>query len=432
MGVNHSYIIVLVICLVSSAFFSASETALTSLSEMKLRQLIEAKRPGSKALNLWLKHPIRVLTMLLVGNNTANTLAAAITTVIVQELFTHSVISIATGVTTLLVLVFGEITPKAVARSSAAIFAPLAMTFLTPIYYLTMPLIVSLSWFAGAIVRITGGESGPHGPLATEEDIAYMIRLSHQQGVLPRDESRMLESVMEFGDTVVKEVMVSRTKIFGFEKGDTLPEISKAIREHGHSRWPVYDENLDDVIGVFFAKDLLTKGTTENFNLKDYLRPALFVPDAMKVRDLLKEFRLGRAHLAIVVDEYGGTAGIITLEDVIEEIVGEIRDEYDDEEEERIFKKLDQGRFLISGRASIYDLKEHLHLHIPQTEHYDSLGGFLIAQYGNFPPKGAEIIYNDWIFTVENADEKSIISVLANRIDAKSAKDKLIAKKDPE
>lgn len=417
MGVNSSHIVTFILCLIASAFFSASETALTSLSESKTRQLIEARVTGSRALTLWLRYPIRVLTTLLVGNNVVNTLCAAIATVIAQQTFGIGAISVATGTVTLALLIFGEITPKALARSNAQVFGPIALTLLVPFYFILLPIVICLSWFAAAMVKLSGGAAGAHGPIATEEDIAYLIRLSHQQGVLPREEGRMLESVMEFGDTVVKEVMVSRTKISGFEKDDTLDEVTKAIREYEHSRWPVYEENLDNIVGVFCAKDLLTREKQEVFHLNYYIRPALFVPDSMKVRDLLKEFRLGKAHLAIVVDEYGGTAGIITLEDVIEEIVGEIRDEYDDEEEERIFKRLEHGRFLINGRVSVYDLKEHLNLHIPQTEHYDSLGGFLIAQYGNLPPKGAEIEYDGWLFTVESADEKRVITVLANKLE---------------
>lgn len=418
MEISGLQIEILIVCIGLSAFFSAAETALTSLSETKTRQMIENKVTGSKALSLWLNRPNQVLTALLVGNNMANTLTAALATVIAERAFGNVGIGIATGVVTLLLLVFGEVTPKTFARHNAEKFAPIAMALLYPIYWLLYPLVLAVSWIAAFIVKFAGGKSRSTGPIATEEDIEFMVRLGHQEGVIARDQGEMLESIFEFRDTLVREAMVPRTEINSIDKNATLEEIIELVKEHEHTRWPVYDENIDNVVGIFHTKDLLRAllKNREAFSLAQYLRPALFVPDMMKIGGLLKEFKHGRAHLAVVVDEYGGTAGIITLEDVIEEIVGEIRDEYDSEEDERVLHKVDENNYSADGKASIYDLGEVLGVEFPTEEAFESLAGFLIATYGKMPPPNAEIDYNGWRFMVKNADEKRISTVLIRRI----------------
>jgi putative hemolysin len=418
MDISGIYVEILILCIILSGFFSATETALTSLSEAKTRQLIESKRWGTKALKLWLRFPNRVLTTSLVGNNIANALSAAIATVLAERAFASYAIGIATGGITLLLLVFGEVTPKTFARHNAEMIAPVAMYLMYPIYWLFSPLVYLLTWIAGLVVRLAGGKSSSSGPAATEEDIAFMIRLGHQEGVIAREEGEMLESIIEFRDTLVKEAMVSRTNICSLDKTSTFEETMAQIAEHGHSRWPVYDDNIDNVVGVFHTKDLLESlgKDPSQFVLERFIRPALFVPDMMKIGALLKEFKHGKAHLAIVVDEYGGTAGIISLEDVLEEIVGEIRDEYDNEEDERRFRKIDEDNYQANGQASIYDLGESLEVNFPESEPYETLGGFLIATYGKMPPPNTEIDFGGWRFMVKNADEKKITSVLIRRL----------------
>lgn len=426
MEISGFYIGVLILCVFLSAFFSAAETALTSLSEGKTRQLIENKRPGSSALPLWLNWPNRVITTLLVGNTIANAAAASIATIIGERVFGSYGAALATGLVTILVLIFAEVSPKTFARHNAEKIAPILMTLLYPFYWILSPLVLSLSWFASLILRITGGESSSSGPAATEEDIEFMVRLGHQEGVITRDQGEMLESVFEFRDTLVKEAMVPRTTINSIEKSATLEEVIALVKEHGHTRWPVYVDNIDNVVGVFHTKDLLTAllKNRDSIKLSDYLRPALFVPDMMKIGGLLKEFKHGRAHLAIVVDEYGGTAGMITLEDVIEEIVGEIRDEYDSEEDERVLHKIDENNYSADGKAGIYHIRDALGIEFPEDEAFESLGGFLIATYGKMPPPNAEIDFGGWRFMVKNADEKRISSVLIRRIPGLEVKTK--------
>ena len=395
---------VFIACVVFLAYVSAAETALTSLSEAKTRQLIESGRKRYRVLRLWAEHPNRVLTTLLIGNNIAGVLGASIATVMATEIFESFAIGIATGFTTLVMLIFGEVTPKTFARHNAVQLAPVLMRMLLPFYWLVYPIVFALTHMAALAVRLLGGKTASEGPSATEEDIAYMIRLGHQEGVLATEEGEMLESVIEFRDTLVKEAMVSRTRICSLEKSVSFDEVKTQALKHGHSRWPVYEDNIDNIIGIFYVKELLNP---ELKNWADVLRPALFVPEMMKISELLKEFRRGQAHLAVVVDEYGGTAGIISLEDVLEEIVGEIRDEYDDEEE-KLLTKLADGTYEASGLVSIHDLGEALEFKFPDEEDYETLGGFLIATYGKMPGERDQIDFDRWRFIVDKADEKKI------------------------
>ncbi len=374
---------------------------------------MEEKPYFAKALALWLKHPNRVLTSILIGNNIVNTLAASMATVVAQKLFANYAISIATFIITVLLLIFGEITPKTFSRHNAQTVAPIGMMILLPFYILLMPITLAMSLFAARLVRLIGAQSTSTGPLATEEDIAYMIRLGHEEGVLKRGEGQLLQSVIEFKETVAKEVMVSRTQICPLEVNASYEEVMDRIIKEGHTRWPVYENNIDNIVGIFHIKDLLRcgnlKGKEELFSLKDFLRPAKFVPDMMKIGNLLKEFQAGKAHLAIVVDEYGGTAGIISLEDVLEEIVGEIRDEYDEEEREVV--QIDADNYIANGRANLFELGKLLEVAFPESEAFDSLGGFLIALHGRMPRVGAKIEFGDLIFLIKAADEKKIMQV---------------------
>ncbi len=415
MDLSSSYTILFIICILLSAFFSGSETALTSLSEAKTKQLIE-KKGKSKTLQLWLNNPIGVLTTILIGNSIVNTLAAALATVIAQHYLNNLAIGIGTGIATICLLIFGEIAPKTFARYNVNGFSLLAITVLAPMYWIISPIVIFLSWFSSSLIKISGIKALQNNPIATEEDIKFMIQLGHKEGVLPKQEGKLLKSVIEFRDTLVKEVLTSRTTICAFQKNSQKKEIVTQIKKHGHSRWPVYEKNLDNIIGIFCAKDLLMIPVNYDFHLENHLRSALFVPYMMKISELLKEFRRGKAHLAIVVDEYGGTAGVITLEDIIEKIVGEIRDEYDDAEKEQMLKPLSNGTFLANAGISIYDLHEQINIKIPVNKAFDSLGGFLIATYGNMPPKGSSIKLGQWCFTIKDADQKKIKQVIIANI----------------
>jgi CBS domain containing-hemolysin-like protein len=240
-----------------------------------------------------------------------------------------------------------------------------------------------------------------------------MIELGEKEGVLKHGDGHLLPDVIKFRETVAKECMVPRTEICSFEVSASFQQILAGVIKEGHTRWPVYETNIDNIIGIFHVKDLLQhmNECDDNFSLTNFLRPVKFVHDMMKIGHLLKEFQGGKAHLAIVVDEYGGTAGIISLEDVLEEIVGEIRDEYDDEECERTIKQIDSNNYIASGKAKIFEVGKALNVSFPDSDAFDSLGGFLVAIQGCMPHVGTKIIFGSCTFLIKTADEKKIIDV---------------------
>lgn len=408
--------------LLASAFFSASETALTALSETKSRQLIEKGRTGARYLQLWLERPNRVLTTVLIGNNIVNTFLAALATLVTNEFFQSTALSVAVGLTTIAILIVGEITPKTFAKHNAERMGPLAMAALTPLYYALWPIVVSFTWLSKTLVRITGGEVTRTGPFITEEDITFMLRLGQSAGVIQQEERELLTNVFEFNDTIVREVMVPRTDIAGMPLSASMEDVLRVVREHGHTRMPVYGESLDDVRGFFHTKDLfhILPELSPSFRLEDYVRPALFVPELEKISELLKRFQRTKTHLAVVVDEYGGTAGIVSLEDLIEELVGDILDEHDDEAPAE-FQRLDENRYAAEGKASIYELSEAIGIQFPEDDRYETLGGFLIALSGRMPRTGERFVHDGWAFLVQEADERRVSRIEVERLHGDSA-----------
>jgi CBS domain containing-hemolysin-like protein len=252
------------------------------------------------------------------------------------------------------------------------------------------------------------------GPFVTEDDIAYMIRLGNQEGVIEQEEGEMLESVMEFGDTIAREVMIPRTNIHGLAIESSFDDVVQVLTEHGHSRLPVYEDSLDNITGFFHAKDLfaLMPINPEKFSLSDHLRQALFVPEGMKINELLKEFQTRKTHMAIVVDENGGTSGIACLEDLLEELVGEIRDEHDDDEDEEPgYQKVSETHLIADGGTDLDELADAIKLEIPEDVPYDTVAGFFQHQYGKIPQIGSEFAFEGWQFVVQDADEKRVITV---------------------
>lgn len=408
-----SYWVILIVCLILSALFSAAETALTTVPETKIRKIIEEKKGFVAPFKLWLARPNRVLTTIIVGNNLFNTLAAVVATVFAQRIFDHYVISIATTAVTIALLIFGEITPKTFARHNATAVISWIVYIIYPIYFILFPAAWVLSHFAVFLIQLIGGRTKRVGPVATEEDIAYLIRLSHEEGVFKPEQGLMLQSVIAFRDTAAREIMVPRTNLFSLPIQTSFKEIVDQVSEHGYTRWPVYSEDIDHVVGIFYVKDLInyqaSKG--QNFALKDHLRKAIFIPESMKLDAVLREFQRKKVHLAIIVDEYGGTAGIVTLEDILEEIVGEIRDEYDREEEEQTIKRIHDTHFVADGRAGISDIQKICGVDIPDDDAYETLGGFLVYSFGKIPKVNAEYIHGDWHFRVIEVDEKRIVKV---------------------
>lgn len=407
----------LIALLAGSFFFSGTETALTSLGEAKARQLRERLGRRGRVLTLWIEHPKKVLTALLIGNNLVNIAAAALTTQVALALFGSAAVAIVTGVLTLVILIFGEITPKTLARENAEHLAVPVLTLLRPFYVLFFPLSWLLVKLTNVVSRAVGGGRKP--PAVTSEDIDYLIGLGSRMGALEGVKRELLTSVLEFTDLLVKEIMIPRTQVVALDVGSRFSEVLEILEQTEHSRLPVFESTVDNVVGVLHVKDLLFAARTgriqeEGFELRGHLRPSYFVPEVMKVSRLMKEMQKRRTHLAVVVDEFGGTSGIVTLEDVVEEIVGEIHDEYDDVAE-RPIKVLADGKILADAGVSLRDLEEVLEIEFPEEGDYETLGGFLTATAGQVPPQGSLVAYGGYTFTVRDADEKRVVSVEITR-----------------
>lgn len=400
--------ILLVIFLVFSAIFSGSETALTSLSKIKVKNLQEKLGEKGEILSLWLKHPDRLLTTILIGNNFVNIAASALATSIAISYGHPMAISIATGLMTFMVLVFGEIVPKTFARSNSEKIAPKAIRFLNFFSILLAPIVKFLTWISGGIITLFGGKSNVSRHVLDFQDIKLLISAGEKEGIIEEEKKEMIEGIFEFGTTKVSEIMIPRIDMLTIGINTPISDALKLIREKGYSRVPVFQKNMDNIIGILYAKDLLKiweKDEVKKIKLKDLIRVPYFTPDSKRLDDLLKDFKKEKTHIAIVVDEYGGTAGLVTIEDVLEEIVGEIEDEFDTGE--ILWKKINKNSYILDAKIEIDKANEELNLDIPEKD-FESLGGFVIDFLGKLPEKGKVFTYENKKIEVIDADERRI------------------------
>jgi len=404
----------LVVLLLLSAIFSGAETALTTLSKLKLKHLQETLGKKGKILDLWLHHPRRLLTTILVGNNLVNVAAAAIATVLALNFaqargMSHSTgVGIATGVMTLVILIFGEITPKTFAQQNSERLAPGALRFIYFLSFVFFPLVKVLAFISQTIIRLLGGKVAKSSPFLTDQEIKSLISAGEKEGVLETEEKEMIEGVIEFGDTEVSEIMTPRVDILAIEYNSSLPNILDLAKEKTYSRIPLYRENIDNIIGILYVKDLLNcwkNGDSQNVRLKDLMRKPYFVPESKKLDDLLREFRLEKTHIAVVVDEYGGTAGLVTIEDLLEEIVGEIEDEFD--KEEKLWAKVGTNIFVVDAKLEIDKASEELGINLPEDD-FETVGGFVVQYLEDVPEKGEILTYRNYKIIVLDADEKRV------------------------
>lgn len=428
-GVSLGQLLLLVGLLLLSGLMSGSETALTAIGSWKVRQLREDGHDPSGAFALLERNPTRFITTLLIGNNLVNIAATALVTQIVLQLsrsygFAESLaVGYATGIMTLLVLVFGEITPKSIAVHNAEPFSRLVIR---PVYLLSVvlyPIGLFFTWIASRVLRLFRLEPST-SPLITQAELRLMLRSAEASGVLELQEQEMIRSVIDLEERVVREVMTPRVDMVAVDEGASLEELLRLTTENGYSRLPVYRETIDDIRGVVYARDLLPYlGRPEALSetrVSDLMIQPQYVPETLSVMNLLRDMRLRKNHLAVVVDEFGGTSGLVTLEDIIEEITGEIYDETDTEEEEDI-RVLGEDDYRIQGAAHLEQVAGELDLAFRDDGEYDTLAGFLISEFGYIPSVGESFDYQGVRFTVEEADERRIIGVLASRDPRRSA-----------
>ena len=392
---------------------------------MRAHQLIEERHSGRRLLRLWVRVPNRVLTTILVGNNLVNMLAAGLSGRVADGFFSKTLgpgsgtaLAAAVGAITFFVLIFGEIFPKTYAKHNAERFINLAPV-LEALYWTILPITIAFVWLARGIAHVLGAKISKDGPLVRIEDIEHMVRMGAENESLDEDKIRYLSGVLELNETDAREIMVPRTEMSAIQANSDLAGILEQSKEDRFSRYPVYRDQLDEIIGVVYLKDLLDVLASEDksgFDLEDLVRPPVFVPETRNVGDLLKDFRELKVHMAIVVDEFGGTAGLVTLEDVIEEIVGEIYDEYDDEEDNPI-QALDDGSFLLDGTTLLRDVEQALGIEFTDDHDYDSIAGYVVHEAGDVPETGFSCDYDGYRFAVIEADERRVLLISVHRVE---------------
>ena len=400
-------IIILIILLAVSAFFSMSETGLMSLSKIRTRHMVDEGINGAKALEKLLDDPSRLLGAILIGNNIANIGASALATSIAVKSFGENSVGLVTIIMTILVLVFAEITPKSIAKQNSE---KVALMVVKPISFLVKifkPLVSVFTAISNLLIKILGGNPESNEPFITQEELKTMVGVGEEEGVLQGVEKEIIFNVFDFADTQVKDVMVQRVDVIALDINSTYEELIKIVKEEQFSRIPVYNENIDNIIGILNVKDLIIGiNPNEKFNISDYIRKPYYTFEYKKITRLFGEMKKTRNHMAIVLDEYGGTVGIVTIEDLIEEIVGEIEDEYDEDKNHNI-EVINEGEYIVDGSVRLEDISELIGIRMESLE-FDSVGGLIIEKLGRFPRDGEEILYNNIKFVVEKVDKNRI------------------------
>lgn len=406
MGPDSIQIIILIILLAFSAFFSSSETALMAIPRLRVRNLVNEEVKGAKTLDKLLSDPSRLLSTILVGNNIVNIAASSIATSLAIKKFGNTGVGIATGIMTLLVLVFGEVTPKSfAARNAENISLKVAkpLSFLIKILY---PITAVFMAITRLFVIIIGGDPDEVKPFVTEEDLRTMVEVGHEEGVIQSEERTIIDNVFEFRESQVKDVMTTRTDMVAVDTEIEYEELMEIIREEQYSRLPVYEGTIDNVVGVIYVKDLIFKEVNlEDFKVTDYMREPFFTYEYQRISRLFEQLRHKRVALAIVLDEYGGTAGVATLEDLVEEIVGDIEDEYDTVD--KLVTIINAHEFITEGTVKIEYLNDELHLNIDDQE-YDTIGGYVFGAFGRIPEIGESIESEGKKFTIQALDKHRI------------------------
>lgn len=389
-----------------SAFFSSAETAMMTVNKIRVRNLAEAGLSHAVVLEKILSNQPKMLSAILIGNNIVNISASSLMTVLVTDVLGNKYVGIGTGVLTLLVLIFGEITPK----TSATIYSEtLSLKFAKPIYLIMQvltPLIVVVDMLSKGVLKMIHVDPNKKQDAITEDELRTIVEVSHEEGVIESDEKKMIYNVFDFGDSVAKDIMVPRIDMTFLDVNASYQEIMDIFRQEKYTRYPVYEETTDNVIGVLNIKDIFLKGGEEGFSVRKYLRKPLYTYEFKKVAELMREMRKAAISIVIVLDEYGSTVGLITLEDMLEEIVGDIRDEYDGDEEKSI-QRIAPREYMVDGSVKLDDLDERLNLEL-QSDEYDSIGGLVIGLLNHLPQEKEEVVVENVRLVVECVDKNRI------------------------
>ena len=429
-----SQILVIVLLTLLEAVFVAAEIALVTMRRTRIEQLIDEGSGAARRVRRLTQQPGRFLAVIQVGLTFTGFLASAYAAVSLTVELRRALegveplrgyaepvaLVIVTLLLSLFTIVFGELVPKSLALAHTERFA-LGLSWLVELLLrLLAPLVWALTWVTNAVTRVLGGDRMTPDQMSTEE-LKLIVERGGEQGILEAEEEQMIAAVIELGERRLHEVMVPRTSIVALPATATIEETIDTIVEGGHSRIPVYEESVDEVIGIVYAKDLLPflrTATTPRPTVRSLLRTPVFVPESMSIDDLLHEFQRRKVHIAIVLDEYGGTAGLVTIEDLLEEIVGEIQDEYD--VEEPMVERLSDTEVRLDGRAAVDELEElfDIRLELQDEDEYDTIGGLIYHRIGGVPAPGDQVHVDGLTLTVESTDGRRVGKVLAVKASA--------------
>lgn len=411
-------LIIIILLIILSGFFSSAETSFTVISNIQIRNLIDQKNKNAILVNKIIENKQKMLSAILIGNNLVNIIASSLATILAQRLFGDYAISVATGILTVIILIFGEITPKSLATMYSLKFALFYAKIIFSLMLILTPFIFIINFLANIMLKILKIEPNVKSTAFTETELRTIVDVSHEEGVIEKEERQMINNVFDFGDSVASDVMVPKIDMTMADINSTYDELISIFREEKYTRIPIYQDTTDNVIGIINMKDLLLYNTNDVFDIRNYLRSAYFTYEGKKTSELMIEMKKTSVNIVIVLDEYGITSGLITLEDLLEEIVGEIRDEYDADEDD--IKEISTDKFIIEGQLKILDLNDRLSLNLHSSK-YDSIGGLIIEKLDRFPNPGDVIIIDNISIKVLAMDKMRIDTIEITILNSKKA-----------
>ncbi|WP_418555330.1 HlyC/CorC family transporter [Longibaculum muris] len=422
-------IFLFILLIAMSALFSMSETAFMAVNKIRVRTLAEEDdNKKAKIVDALLDDQDRLLSSILVGNNLVNIGASSLTTSFVISIFGNegTGVAIATGIVTLAILIFGEITPKSLATKNAESISFGVCRFIKLVTIICTPVVAVLNVISNVFIHLLGGDSD-NGPTMTEEDLKTIVTVSHEEGVLEDEEKKMIHNVFEFGETEIKEIMTPRIHVVSVGDDVSYNDLMKTFKESQFSRIPVHSESYDEIIGVLHIKDLmLSKVVKSKFDVKEFMRETFVVYEFNHISDVFEAMRKEHVSLAIVLDEYGVMSGIVTLEDIVEEIVGEIDDEYD--EVENSIVELEEGIYQIDGSLNIDEVNETCGTEF-SSEDFESIGGLVLGQCNGSPELNQVLKIDNVLLTIQEIDKNRIVSLKLELLNEEESEDDEVEEK---
>lgn len=400
-------ILIILICL--SAFFSSAETSMTTVNKIRIQALADQGDKQALTLLNVIEDSGKLLSTILIGNNIVNISASSLATTLTMRLFGSAAVSISTGIITLLVLIFGEITPKTLATVHAEKMALSYAKVIRILMFILTPIIFIINKLAQGVLTLMRIDANAKGNTITEHELRTLVNVGHEEGVIESEERQMIYNVFDFGDSQAEDVMIPRIDVTFADVNSSYEDLVGLFRDEKHTRFPVFEDTTDNIIGIVNVKDLLLT-SKEDFSVRKILREAYFTYEYKRTSELLMEMKENSVTFAVVLDEYGATSGIVTLEDLIEEIVGDIHDEYDSEEEE-LREIIPNREYIALGSARLDDLDETLHLNIVSDD-YDSIGGYIIEQLDRFPAAGESVTTDGGVKLVVDKAERNRIETV--------------------